>query len=283
MIPVDGNLIDVHLHLQDGRLKNHQARILETLRKERVAWWGVNGTSPDDWSDVAFLAESNQEVFPFFGVHPWRVHTLEDSWEEELTGWLKKFPRSGVGEIGLDRWIRDHDLPRQREVFARQLDLAMIFQRPVAIHCLRAFGHLAEILEEKNWERPFLLHSYGGPREMVNSFLQRGAYFSISGYFFHEEKRKKLKVFESIPADRILLETDSPDMLPPERLRREALRIDSEGGEELNHPANLVAIYEAFAEWADLSFETVVQQMNSNCDRWINESTSHDSGVPDRP
>ena len=66
----ENGLIDAHLHLQDERLREHLLEIVEVLRKENVTWWGVNGTSPSDWEEVADLADSYSEVYPFFGVHP---------------------------------------------------------------------------------------------------------------------------------------------------------------------------------------------------------------------
>jgi Tat protein secretion system quality control protein TatD with DNase activity len=64
----------------------------------------------------------------------------------------------------------------------------------------------------------FLLHSYGSPLELVDSFVELGAYFSFSGYFLNENKKAKLAPFHEIPMDRLLVETDAPAMpLPPER------------------------------------------------------------------
>lgn len=272
----ENGLIDAHLHLQDERLREHLLEIVEVLRKENVTWWGVNGTSPSDWEEVADLADSYSEVYPFFGVHPWKVGSVGESWENDLIGKLKRFPKAGIGEIGLDRWIRNYDLDLQKEVFVRQLNLAQLYMRPVAIHCLRAWGHLLEVFEETGWERPFLLHSYSGPVEMVPKFLERGAYFSISGYFFREEKRPKLELFQAIPVDRLVLETDAPDMLPPQKLRPFA--ISSPGGMEvqgtMNHPANITAVYEAYAVWVHQENSEVVRRMKDNCDCWIADSLS---------
>ena len=95
--------------------------------------------------------------------------------------------------------------------------------------------------------RGFLLHSYGGSAELVPQLVDLGAYFSFSGYFLHEKKYKTRKAFSHIPSDRLLIETDAPDMLPPEDIISHPLSGN------LNHPANLTAIHHAAAQSFDVS------------------------------
>lgn len=274
----EDGLIDTHLHLQDEKLQSIRESVVATLRAEKVDWWGVNSTSPHDWEKVASLAVSLPEVFPFFGVHPWKVNGLEDCWEKKLVEILNRFPGAGIGEIGLDRWIQDHDIRKQKEIFDQQLELAVQYRRPVTVHCLQAWGSLAEILEDRLGGLPFLLHSFGGPVEMVPRFLDLGAYFSISGYFFRKTRKEKLDVFRSIPGERILLETDAPDMLPPQ----EMLRYPSaHKGQQVNHPGNLPEIYQAYAAWRGCSADAVIRAMRENCRCWLDDSFRVDSSATD--
>ncbi len=275
------DLVDVHLHLQDLRLENGRASILGAMREVGVVWWGVNGTCSEDWEEVALLAKSCPEVFPFFGVHPWKVRTVVADWEAQLLKKLAEFPKSGVGEIGVDKWIREPQISSQREIFASQLSIAQREKRPVSIHCLQAWGHLIEVLDESDFDGPFLLHSYGGPLEMISGLCDRGAYFSVSGYFFREDKQNKLETFRKIPGDRILLETDAPDMVPPRELRRYYLRPDSEGS-SLNHPANIEVVYEAYARFSERSFEEIASDMKNNLRCWLQDSFRTRHEEPDR-
>jgi TatD DNase family protein len=170
---------------------------------------------------------------------------------------------SAVGEIGLDRWIEDFDTPQQEEAFIWQLRLAAERNLPVSIHCLKAWGRLQEILQSE--PRPncgLVLHSFGGPKEMVPALTQLGAYFSFPGYFAHERKAKQREVFRAVPGDRMLIETDAPDQLLPEKLS-EYLLTDSQG-KALNHPANLGAVYRFAAEFLGKSIEKLAQQVEAN-------------------
>ena len=91
------------------------------------------------------------------------------------------------------------------------------------------------------------MHSFGGSIETARRLIPLGAYFSFSGYFLQPRKAKAIEVFRQLPRDRILLETDAPDMLPPENFITHPL------SENHNHPANLRSIAEALAAALELS------------------------------
>ena len=265
-------MIDAHLHLQDPVFTGRRDEILEELTRIGVSRLGVDGTSPNDWNDVAMLAEKEQRVVPFFGVHPWNVHDLAEGWEKELCRFLDRFPQSGVGEVGVDRWVRDHDIALQREILVRQLRIALDRRRPVALHCLRAWGHLLDCLDEAGLSGGFLVHSFGGPEEMVEDLVRRGAFFSISGYFFRPEKSEKLLPFESIPEHRILLETDAPSMALPSSLAPYEFE-ESGGTETINHPANILGVYRAYAEWRGRDFDELRKEKRETFDLFLSEGS----------
>ena len=253
-------MIDAHNHLHDSRLAPHLPAILAAFGVERAV---VNGTREEDWPAVAALASEHAWVLPSFGLHPWHVGHRSDGWLATLARQLDAHPRAGVGEIGLDRWIEGHDIEDQSEVFRAQLALAAERDRPATLHCLRAWGALWEIVRTHPLPaRGFLLHAYGGPGEMVRGFVERGGYFSFNAYFLHERKAAQREVFAHLPADRILIETDAPDLAPPDGRNRHPLR-DAEG-RALNHPANLALAYTALAELRGVPVEALSAQVADN-------------------
>ena len=240
-------LYDAHNHMQDDRLAPHRQAILAALRRENLVKMVVNGSCEDDWPEVLALARSCPQVIPSFGFHPWYVKKRSPDWQTALLRHLDAIP-SVIGEVGLDRWIKDHDIAAQEEVFAWQLRLAAERNLPVSIHCLHAWGRLLEMLRTGPCPRcGFLLHSFGGPREMIAPLAELGAYFSIPGYFAHERKARQREAFGHVPPDRLLIETDAPDQpLPTERIQY--LLTDPATGKAINHPANLGAVYHFVAE-----------------------------------
>jgi TatD DNase family protein len=262
-------LIDAHNHLHSERLGPHRDAILVELARLEVTHTVVNGTCEEDWEAVADLAlrlstdPANPLAIPAFGLHPWSAPTRSPHWLEHLRARLEAHPDAGVGEIGLDRWIEGHNLADQTEVFVAQLALATELDRTATIHCIQAWGALWEVLRTSpRAARGFLLHAYGGPMEMVAGFIERGAYFSFPSYFLHPRKVAQREIFQHLPADRILVETDAPDLRPPDEYDRHPLR--DANGQPINHPANLEVAYTALAELRGCSTEALAQQVAEN-------------------
>lgn len=243
----------------------------------------VNGACAGDWPDVEALANRHPSVvIPSFGWHPWYLHEQEPGWEAEFERWLDRLPGAAVGEIGLDRWILDQPtairaryapalagiepapMARQIEVFRFQWESAVRRGRPASVHCLQCWGTLHDVIASGAGPAPgFLLHSYGGPVEMIDRFARLGAYFSFPGYFLQERKARQREVFRKVPIDRLLVETDAPDQMPPEGFRPFTVPGTAEGS-TLNHPANLPAIQEGLAAFLGHEPEVFAEQLEAN-------------------
>jgi len=274
-------LYDAHNHLQDARLNPWRNDLLAKAMQAGVVRMAVNGACEDDWQEVLSLTRQHPAVLPSFGYHPWHVNGRTSAWQTRLIEFLDKVP-SGIGEIGLDRWILDRhntslrngdarssllppaSLDEQSEVFVWQLRLAAERNLPVSIHCLQAWGLLHKILRHEPAPAcGFLLHSYGGPVEMVKPLADLGAYFSLPGYFAHERKQRQRDTFKHVPPDRLLLETDAPDQRLPDERNRFPL-IDEQGGVPLNHPANIAAVYAFAAELLAEPVESLAERVEAN-------------------
>ena len=263
-------MIDAHNHLHDPRLAPHLPAILAELTRLGITRAVVNGTREDDWPAVAALARAHPWVVPSFGLHPWHVATRSPDWLARLRENLDAHPGAAIGEIGLDRWMTGYDPEAQREVFTAQLALAAERNLPVTIHCLRAWGPLWDIIRTHPLPaRSFLLHAYGGPEEMIRGFVSRGAYFSFNAYFLHDRKAAQRAVFQHPPPDRLLVETDAPDMRPPDDQNPNPLQTPD--GAPINHPANLALAYAALANLRDLRAAELAEQIALNFTRLFGE------------
>jgi TatD DNase family protein len=295
------SLYDAHNHLQDARLAPDRAAILAALQREGVAGMVVNGSCEEDWPEVLALARLCNDrivadgsrripsepkmaptavggyapwVIPSFGYHPWYVKERSADWQAALVRHLDAVP-SAIGEVGLDRWIKHHDPEQQEDVFAWQLRLAAERNLPVSIHCLQAWGRLLEML--RVGPRPrcgFLLHSFGGPQEMIAPLAELGAYFSLPGYFAHERKARQRETFCHVPPDRLLIETDAPDqLLPAERIQYPL--TDSATGKAINNPANLGAVYRFAGELLGEPVAPLAERVEENFRRLFGTVLPH--------
>lgn len=234
--------IDAHNHLHDPRLGDVEP-VLASLREVGIECSVVNATCEAEWDPITELARRHSdEIRPAFGVHPWKAHLADDGWLERLAMRLESFPKASIGEVGLDRWVESPDWDIQRGVFEAQLRLACEMNRPVTIHCLKTWADLFEVFAECPPPPRFLMHSFGGSIEVAKRLIPLGAYFSFSGYFLQPRKAKVLDVFRQLPRERILLETDAPDMNPPDEWLTHPLVTG------VNHPANLPAIGAGLAQ-----------------------------------
>ena len=245
-------LVDCHNHLQNPRFDQHRDGLISEMRKVGIHQCVVNGTTESDWPKVKGLAQDHPDlIIPSYGLHPWYLDQRSDHWLNTLVGLLKESPTAAIGECGLDRWIKDHDIDLQLPIFKKHLDLAVHFDRPITIHCLKAWGNLLTILKESTvLPTRLLLHSYSGSLETARELLKLGAHFSFSGHFLHSRKAKVREIFHQFPPDRILVETDAPDMSPPS---------PNYQLEDLNHPANLPDIVAQCSQVLDIPVEQFAQ------------------------
>lgn len=272
---------DAHNHLQDEWLLPHIDRIAADLTDAGIAGAVVNGTTPDDWAQVSALATRFAWVVPSYGVHPWDCGNRPADWLGRLESRLASEPRAHVGEIGLDRWILDRakpDDPRlaglrrapldeQIEVFTAQLALAADDNRGASIHCIDAWGALFDTLRASTLPaRGFLLHAYAGPVEMIKPFADLGAYFSFNGSYLDSKRENQRHAFKSVPADRLLVETDAPAMPLPSARRLYDLPARP-GNTPVNHPANIAAVYQGLAQFLNLHVDALAHTVEGNFQR----------------
>lgn len=214
-------LVDAHCHLQDGHLRADIPGFIARARAAGVGLLVCNSDDEGDWDLILRLAEAHPEVVPSLGLHPWFVAGRSRGWRTRLEALVASYPVA-IGEIGLDRQIPGRDDALQEEVFLAQMELAARYERPVAVHCRRAFGRLVELVTAMDPRpRRMMLHAYCGSHEMVPVFEKLGFHLSVAGSVTWPANRKTRTAAARISPERLLVETDSPAIapagVPPER------------------------------------------------------------------
>jgi TatD DNase family protein len=252
---------DAHNHLQDPKLDPDRDSIVSSLRMTDVRGMVVNGTTENDWPQVAALAASDPSIIPSFGIHPWFAGDRTAEWAQALEK-IVSSSRSAIGEAGLDRYLPNYNIADQKIVFEHHLNLAAELNRPITIHCLYAVDDLLEVLERVPLAGcGFLIHAYSCGAKWIERFAQLGAYFSFSGYFLNRGKEDRLEAFKAMSGDRLLVETDAPSMLfPPEK---ELFSLGT-GEQRRNHPGNLVVAYRELARLRGVSEHDLREQVKQN-------------------
>jgi TatD DNase family protein len=256
--------VDSHNHLQDARLSEAIDSVTAACVALGVTRCVVNGTSPSDWPNVTRLAQQYSWIVPSYGVHPWYINNLSETWRDELRATLDARP-SAVGEIGIDHWKEGIDRTLQETIFLEQLAIARDRNLPVTIHGLQAWDRLLQLLTIHGAPSAgFLLHSYSGPEHLIDAFVRLGGYFSCAPSFFAHSRAKKVSVFSKVPRERLLPETDAPDQGPPAELDRFTLHY---GHSLINHPGNIQVVYDGLAALVGISVEALSVEFESNFTR----------------
>lgn len=252
---------DCHNHLHDPRLGPPE-HILEDMRRAGVRQCVANATREEEWSAVLALSDIRRGVAirPALGIHPWHAHHARDGWCQRLRCLLEKNPAASIGECGLDGWVAGPPLDVQVPVFRAQVQLARELDRTVTIHCLKSWGIMLELLDELRPPR-FLMHAFGGSWETARRLVLLGGGFSFNGHFLKPGKEHVVGVFQRLPPDRIVLESDAPDLRPPEPFVTHPLPG------RLNHPANVAATGAALARALGMPAAELAQLTGENAAR----------------
>ena len=256
-------MFDAHTHLQDLRLTACIDQVIEHAVVAGITGVCCCGTSPADWPGTGEFAARRVpfSVVPAFGIHPWFVDTLSDDTLAELEQWLRHFPNAAVGEIGLDGLRKPCDTHLQIEAFERQLALAIDLHRPVILHGARAWDplltHLRPYADRLNG---ILIHGFSASLQLLRQFLDLGARISFGGPVCNPQSTRIRQAAQAVPSDRLLVETDAPDMFP-----FGGVSACCQGeSRPLNQPANLYFVLQALAEIRGLPLQTLAEITSRN-------------------
>lgn len=188
-LPQPEEFIDIHTH---GSTPGEGIYIVENLmaHEERV---------PEDVTARAFTA----------GIHPWY---LNESNRARLIGYIKDIsadPRLiAFGEAGFDK-LRGPSMELQRSVFSEQAKIARNLNKPLIIHCVRAWDELLNVHRLVKPSASWMVHGFRGKKELAAQLLSRGMYISFWFDFIIRPESSDLVRF--IPRERIFLETDGAE------------------------------------------------------------------------
>ena len=269
-------MFDAHAHLQDPRLAACRDAALAAAARAGVAGICCCATAPADWEAVAALTRTPPAdvpllLVPAFGLHPWYAAAPAAAWADALDARLLAQPRAAVGECGLDGVRRDVPPERQREALRCQLEAAARHGRPVVLHGARAWGPLLDAVRPFAGRLPaFVAHSFGGSREILRAWLALGGFVSFSGILCNPAAARARAAAAATPDDRLLVETDAPDLFPAGGFPCPGYAATDARAPEPNHPANLPLVLAALAEIRHTPLDTLAALTDANARRAFN-------------
>ena len=209
-------LIDSHCHLNYEGLAERQDEVLETARARGVAGFLNISTRQREWGEVIGAAERNPDVWASVGVHPHEADAHPDLGAGALVDAARHERVIAIGECGLDYYYDKSDRAAQRERFEAHIEAARATGLPLVVHTRDAEDDTAEILGRAVRQGGVLgvLHCFTGSADLARKALDFGFYISLSGIVTFKSARDLQETARTIPAERLLVETDAPFLAP---------------------------------------------------------------------
>lgn len=251
-------LIDSHCHLDRLDLAAHGGSLdaaLEAARAAGVGHFLCIGVSADNAATVKSLAERYVDVDCSVGVHPLDLQPGAEPALDWLLGELAHPKVVAIGETGLDYHYEPESAELQQASFRLHLDAARITGKPVIVHTREARADTLALLREAALPQAGVLHCFTEDWEMAKAALDIGFYISLSGIVTFRNAEALREVARQVPADRLLVETDSPYLAP----------VPYRG--KPNLPQYVREVAEYLAVLRGVSYETLAEQTSSNFKR----------------
>lgn len=256
-------LADVHAHLTHPRLASFEAEVLDRARQAGVGAIVVNGLNPRDNEAVRALAARSDLVKPAFGFYPVDVvlpemrelgvdypREGEECSSEQGVAWVREHVGEAfaVGEIGLDGyWVPESLWEKQEKVFCELVEIAMAADKAIVIHTRKRERRAFDLLKEQGAQRVDW-HCFGGKVKLARQIAEYGHHLSIPANARRSESFTRM--IETLPRERLLLETDCP-YLGPEK-------------DSSSEPANVARTAAYVAERWSVSVEEVLERVSMN-------------------
>ena len=244
-------LFDTHAHLNDPVFDDDRDGLISSLPGTGVDLVMNPGCSLENSLQAIAIAEKYDFVYAAVGTHPDTAEEVDEQVIETYRGLCSHPKVKAIGEIGVDYYYETIPREIQLKAFRMQMELARETGLPVIIHERDAHDDGMRMIKEFP-DVTGVFHCYSGSAEMARQLVKMGWYIGFTGVLTFKNARKAVETAQSIPLDRIVLETDCPFMAPePFRGKR-------------NHPGYLFRMAERLSELRELPVEEIQRITTEN-------------------
>ena len=245
-------IFESHAHYDSEQFNEDRHELLMSMPVRGIGTIINSGANWNSVTEVVEMAAKYPHVYAAVGMHPDEVGDLNEERFEFMKSQCQKDKVVAVGEIGLDYYWDNEAHDVQKKWFIRQLDLARELDLPVIVHSREAAADTLEVMKEHAKGLRGVIHCFSYSKEMAQEYVKMGYYIGVGGVVTFKNAKKLKEVVETIPLERILLETDCPYLAPtPFRGKR-------------NSSEYIPYIAEEIANIKGVSYEEVVAQTERN-------------------
>ncbi|MEK6591007.1 MAG: TatD family hydrolase [Nitrospinota bacterium] len=261
-------MIDTHAHLEMSQFDGDREDVIKRGVNAGVSLIIDVGSDLSGSKAAVDLAHKYDFIFASVGIHPHEAKEITSDTYTEIKTLLADPRVIAIGEIGLDYYKDFSPRDIQQREFINQIRLAREFKKPIIIHSRDAKEDTLRILkDEASSELRGIMHCFSGDEDMAKRCIDMGFYISFAGPITYPNADRLRRVINSIPTNRILIETDSP-FLAPQQVRGKR-----------NEPAYVRYVAEKMAEVKGLSPEDIERVINLNVYNLFNIGKADKSGM----
>jgi TatD DNase family protein len=272
--------VDSHAHLDGKQFDTDREQVIARARDAGVRTMVAigNGDGPPQLDAGVQLAEKYSFLYATIGIHPHEARLASDHAYSEMERLARHSKVIAWGEIGLDYYYDHSPRDTQKEVFARQMELAGAAKLPIVIHCRpsenseNAWEDCLQLIEEQWAPKGIggILHCFTGTWPHAKRALDMGFMVSFAGNMTFPKAQQIRDAALQVPSDRILIETDCPYLAPlPYRGKR-------------NEPAYVIETARKLGELRGLSMEEVGELTSRNFYNFFKITEMDENKVPVR-
>jgi TatD DNase family protein len=247
-------LVDSHCHLDFPDFASELDAVVARAQAAGIGRMVTISTRVRRHDALTAIAERYAPVFCSVGTHPHHAAEERDVTLAELLDRAARPKVVAIGEAGLDYFYERSPRDVQERVFRTHIAAARESGLPLVIHTRDADADMARILEEETGKSSFVavLHCFTGGRDLAYRAIALGHYISFTGILTYKKSDQLRSIAASLPADRILVETDAPYLAPNSRRGKR------------NEPAFVVETATVLAETRGVSLETIAGETTEN-------------------
>ena len=262
-------LIDSHCHLDFPDFAGELDAVVARAQAAGVGRIVTISTRVKRHAEVLAIAERFPDVYCSVGTHPHNAHEELDVTADELIARTRHPKVVAIGEAGLDYHYDYSPRDAQEHGFRNHIAAARATGLPLVIHSREADDDMARILEEETGKGAFpaVLHCFTGSRELAERAIALGLFISFTGILTFKKSDDLRSIAKSLPAGRVLVETDAP-YLAPGRYRGKR-----------NEPAYVTETAQVLAETRGVSLDEIARETNAGFFRLFSKVPRPEAGA----
>ena len=251
-------LVDIGFNFTSSAFRKDANEVIKRANQAGVKYFVLTGSDVDESEYALKLSLEYKGMVSTAGVHP----HLAKNWQKDSYDQLKNLAKNknvvAIGETGLD-FNRNYSPPEQQKItFKAQLELAAELNMPIFLHERDAHEDFVKILSEhRKHLNKVVVHCFTGTYEELEAYLQLDCHIGVTGWICDERRGLHLQEsVKNIPANRLMIETDSPYLLPRDLPKDEYPKPDG----RRNEPAYLPHILKTVAKCRNTSIEQTAEE-----------------------